>query len=275
MMRTTCSPKGRPPASGGGQAAATGRPNRIGSAPVSWKKNGSVQRLPEEQAHSTLLTARAAAQAEARQFELARQPGQLHPAAGPPSSGVVTALRMKQAEVVAAGQPVITLANEGKAGNRGGHSREPAGRVQGRTLQGRAGQWRRSAILRSSCAELSAQASAQTRTYRARLKPVVAQSTAAGATTLIAERTDGGTRVATLPRRPLTQEQGRRPWDGATQDGKGNTGAVQAGQGSPSRAIAAAGARLPSRRGSRPRRHRRGCRRWRQGWSPCPHRIPF
>lgn len=189
------------------------------------KKNGSVSASHEEQAHSTLLTARAAARAEARQFELARNQVN-YTQLRAPISGVVTALRMETGQVVAAGQPVITLANEGKP-------EVVADIPENRLAEFKAARYKASLAtapdnyFEVELRELSAQASAQTRTYRARLKPVEPRQLPLGATaTLIAEHTDGGTRVATLPATALTQEQGAPAVWTVQQDGKGNTGTV-------------------------------------------------
>lgn len=190
------------------------------------KKNGSVSASHEEQAHSTLLTARAAAQAEARQFELARNQVN-YTQLRAPISGVVTALRMETGQVVAAGQPVITLANEGKP-------EIVADIPENRLAEFKAARYKAALATAPECyfavelRELSAQASPQTRTYRARLKPVEPRALPLGATaTLIAERTDEGTRVATLPATALTQEQGAPAVWTVQQDGKGNTGTVK------------------------------------------------
>lgn len=190
------------------------------------KKNGSVSASHEEQAHSTLLTARAAAQAEARQFELARNQVN-YTQLRAPISGVVTALRMETGQVVVAGQPVITLANEGKP-------EIVADIPENRLAEFKAARYKAALATAPEryfaveLRELSAQASAQTRTYRARLKPVEPRALPLGATTtLIAERTDEGTRVATLPATALTQEQGAPAVWTVQQDGKGNTGTVK------------------------------------------------
>ena len=58
--------------------------------------------------------------------------------------------------------------------------------------------------------ELSAQAAAQTRTYRARLKPATPRTLPLGATaTLVAERVSSGPPVAAIPASAITQNQGK------------------------------------------------------------------
>ena len=190
------------------------------------KKNGSVSASHEEQAHSTLRTAKAAAQAEARQFELARNQVN-YTLLRAPISGVVTALRMETGQVVAAGQPVITIANEGKP-------EIVADIPENRLAEFKAARYKASlatapdSYFAVELRELSAQASAQTRTYRARLKPITPRALPLGATaTLIAEHTDGTTPVATLPATALTQEQGEPAVWTVQQDDKGSTGTVK------------------------------------------------
>ena len=58
-------------------------------------------------------TTKAAAEAQARQLELARNQLQ-YTVLRAPRSGVVTAVRFEIGQVVAAGQPVVSLANEGE-----------------------------------------------------------------------------------------------------------------------------------------------------------------
>nr|WP_280529072.1 efflux RND transporter periplasmic adaptor subunit [Aeromonas allosaccharophila] len=190
------------------------------------KKNGSVSASHEEQAHSTLRTAKAAAEAEARQFELARNQVN-YTLLRSPISGVVTGLRMEAGQVVAAGQPVITIANEGKP-------EIVADIPENRLAQFKVSRYK--ASLASSpdvffdveLRELSAQASAQTRTYRARLKPVVSRSLPLGASaTLIAEQSDDRVQVAAIPASALTQDQGAAAVWTVQQEADGAAGTVK------------------------------------------------
>jgi len=170
--------------------------------------DGSVSESDEEHAESGLLTARAAAEAEARKLELARNQVKytvLHASSG----GVVTSVRLEIGQVVAAGQPVIAMANEGEP--------EivvdvPEDHLQEfKTSSFRA--WLASApedafevVLR----ELSAQAAPQTRTYRARLKPAAPRYLPLGGTaTLVAERDLTGPPFAVLPAAAITQSDGQ------------------------------------------------------------------
>ena len=77
------------------------------------KADGSVSAADDEHAQSAAQTTKAAAEAQARQLELARNQLQ-YTVLRAPSSGVVTAVRFEVGQVVAAGQPVVSLANEGE-----------------------------------------------------------------------------------------------------------------------------------------------------------------
>ncbi|HLB83969.1 MAG TPA: efflux RND transporter periplasmic adaptor subunit, partial [Steroidobacteraceae bacterium] len=77
------------------------------------KHDGSVSDFDEEHAQSTLLTARAAAEAEARKLELARNQVK-YAVLRASSSGVVTSVRLEVGQVVAEGQPVVQIANQGE-----------------------------------------------------------------------------------------------------------------------------------------------------------------
>ncbi|HET7204426.1 MAG TPA: efflux RND transporter periplasmic adaptor subunit, partial [Steroidobacteraceae bacterium] len=76
------------------------------------KADGSVSVADDEHAQSAAQTTKAAAEAQARQLELARNQLQ-YTMLRAPRSGVVTAVRFEIGQVVAAGQPVVSLANEG------------------------------------------------------------------------------------------------------------------------------------------------------------------
>jgi len=172
------------------------------------KLDGSVAESDEEHAQSELLTSRAAAEAETRKLALARNQVK-YTILRASSSGVVTSVRLEVGQVVAAGQPVVAMANEG----------EPeivvdvpeAHLTAFKTARYRA--WLASApedrfevVLR----ELSAQAAAQTRTYHARLKPATPRTLPLGATaTLVAERVSSGPPVAAIPASAITQSQGQ------------------------------------------------------------------
>ena len=92
---------------------------RVRQAESDWRRlqalklDGSVSDSDEEHAQSESLTARAAAEAETRKLELARNQVK-YTVLRASGSGVVTALRFEVGQVVAAGQPVIAIANEGE-----------------------------------------------------------------------------------------------------------------------------------------------------------------
>ena len=171
------------------------------------KLDGSVSVADDEHAQSAAQTTKAAAEAQARQLELARNQLQ-YTVLRAPSSGVVTAVRFEVGQVVAAGQPVVSLANEG----------EPeivvdvpedhlASFKQAHYLA-----WVASAPdekFEVSLRELAPQAAAQTRTFRARLMPAPPRLLPLGATaTLIVERPMSSAASAALPAASITQSKG-------------------------------------------------------------------
>jgi hypothetical protein len=122
---------------------------------------------------------------------------------------VVTTVRIEVGQVVAEGLPVVSIANPGEpeivvdvpedqveafktAGFKASLASAPADTFE--------------VALR----ELSPQAVAQTRTYRARLKPVNARTLPLGATaTLLTDRVVSGTPVAAVPSTAITQDKGQ------------------------------------------------------------------
>jgi RND family efflux transporter MFP subunit len=172
------------------------------------KGDGSVSEFDDEHAQSTLRTARAAAEAEARKLELARNQVK-YTVLRASSSGVVTSVRFEVGQVVAAGQPVIQIANQGEP--------EIVADVPEDQLES----FKTSRFLASLASasddkfdvvlrELSAQAAAQTRTYRARLKPATPRQLPLGATaTLITEREAAGPQLASIPAAAITQSKGQ------------------------------------------------------------------
>ena len=197
-----------------------------------------------------------AAEAEARKLELARNRLK-YTVLRASRSGVVTAVRFEVGQVVAEGLPVASIANPG----------EPEIVVDVPEDQVAAFKTARfKASLASAPAdsfdvslrELSPQAAAQTRTYRARLKPTNARVLPLGATaTLLTDRVMSGTPVAAVPATAMTQSNGQPALWVVKHTGKEPVGTVEL--------IARFGARLPQRRraglrtaGRRAGRHRRG-----------------
>ena len=190
------------------------------------KLDGSVSEFDDEHAQSTLLTARAAAEAEARKLELTRnQVGYTVLRAS--SSGVVTNVKLEVGQVVAVGQLVISIANQGEP--------EIVADVPEAHLaafkQARYVAWLASTPeekFEVELRELSAEAAAQTRTYRARLKPVKPQALPLGASaTLVAAREVGGAAMASIPAAAMTQDKGKPALWTARPSGGAPIGTVQ------------------------------------------------
>ena len=142
------------------------------------KLDGSVSDSDEEHAQSVLLTTRAAAEADAQRLELARNQVK-YTVLRAPRNGVVTSVRFEVGQVVAVGQPVLSIADQGEPEIvvdvpedqletfKGAHYRALLASAPNETFD-------------VELRELSAQAAAQTRTFRARLRPATARATAAG-----------------------------------------------------------------------------------------------
>jgi RND family efflux transporter MFP subunit len=172
------------------------------------KLDGSVSESDDEHAQSTLRTARAAAEAEGRKLALAHNQV-AYTVLRASSSGVVTGVTLEVGQVIAAGQPAIAIATEGEP--------EIVADVPEAHLSAfktsRYTAWLANAPdekFEVSLRELSAEATAQTRTYRARLKPVTPRGLSLGASaTLVAERDIGGAPLASIPATAMTQDKGK------------------------------------------------------------------
>jgi RND family efflux transporter MFP subunit len=171
------------------------------------KRDGSVSASDDEKSRSAAQSAKAAAEAQAQQLELASNRLK-YTVLRAPRSGVVTAVRFEVGQVVPEGQPIVSIAAEGEP--------EIVIDVPEDHLQ-----WFKSAQYRASLAsspdrvfevvlrELSPQAVAQTRTYRARLKPRAPMPLPLGATaTLVAERAASDQQTAVIPASAITQNKG-------------------------------------------------------------------
>ena len=172
------------------------------------KSDGSVSASDEERARSAFDTAAAAAKAQSRTFELAQnQIGYTVLRAS--RGGVVTKVAFEIGQVVAPGQPGVAVADDGEP--------EIVVDVPEEHLE----QFKRSkfrafiasapaATFRVELREIAAQAAAQTRTYRARLKPQQPRQLPLGSSaTLIADRVDAGAPAASVPATALTQRDGK------------------------------------------------------------------
>jgi len=172
------------------------------------KSDGSVSESDDEHAESELRTSRAAAEAEARKLDLARN--QVNYTKLTASiSGVVTSVRFEVGQVFAAGQAVVAIANEGTpeivvdvpeddlVTFKGSHYSATLASAPDDAFD---------VVLR----ELSAQAAAQTRTYRARLKPATPRPLPLGATaTLLVKSAPVNSPEAVVPASALTQNAGQ------------------------------------------------------------------
>lgn len=188
------------------------------------KADGSVSAADDERAHTNAQTAHATAEAEARKLELASNRLK-YTVLRASRSGVVTAVRVEAGQVVAEGQPAVSIANPDES--------EIVIDVPEDQLS-----VFKEARFKASLAsapnetfdvtlrELSPQAAAQTRTYRARLKPM--QALPLGATaTVTAERVMTSVSVAAVPATALTQSGGQPALWVVTPVGKDQVGVVE------------------------------------------------
>ena len=172
------------------------------------KVDGSVSAADEEQAQTRAQQSRAAAEADERKLELARNRLK-YTVLRAPRSGVVTVVRAEVGQVVAEGQPVVSIAAHGEpeivvdvpedhfASFKKAQYKAWLATAPGETFD-------------VSLRELSLQAALQTRTYRARLKPVTPRPLPLGATATVAvERTAADTPTAAIPASALTQAKGQ------------------------------------------------------------------
>lgn len=172
------------------------------------KADGSVSPSDEEKARTAAQTSLAAAEAEAKKLDLARNRLK-YTVLRASRTGVVTAVRAEAGQVVAEGQPVVTIAAEG----------EPEIVVdvpEDQVASFRNAQYRATLatapdqVFQVALRELSPQAAAQTRTYQARLKPVQPRALPLGATaTLLVEHAVTGSEAAVIPTAALTQSGGK------------------------------------------------------------------
>ena len=177
---------------------------RLGSL----KADGSVSVADDEQAHSSAQTAQASEEAQARQLELARNRVK-YTVLRASRSGVVTAVRFEVGQVVAEGQPGVAIADPSTPEIVVDVPEDQLTTFKKAHFQvalASAPDERFEVALR----ELSPQAAAQTRTYRARLKPVTARPLPLGATaTLVTDRVVADVQVAAIPATALTQANGQ------------------------------------------------------------------
>ena len=172
------------------------------------KVDGSVSVSDDEKAQTAHETASATAEAAARQLELARNRLK-YPVLRASRSGVVTAVRVEAGQVVAEGQPVVSIANEGEPEIVADVPEDHLAVFQASRYKAHlqsAPEQAFDVVLR----ELSPQAAATTRTFRARLKPATPRTMPLGATaTLVVERPAGENPAAAIPAAALTQNNGK------------------------------------------------------------------
>jgi len=172
------------------------------------KTDGSVSASDDEKAQTGAQTSSATAEAEARKLELARNRLK-YTVLRASQAGVVTAVRFEVGQVVAEGQSIVSIANEGEPEIVADVPEDHLTAFQGSRYKA----WLASApqqtfevVLR----ELSPQAAAQTRTFRARLRPAAPQALPLGATaTLVVERAVGEAPAAVIPASAITQNKGQ------------------------------------------------------------------
>jgi len=172
------------------------------------KSDGSVSPSDEEKAQSNSQTTRAVAEADARKLELARNRLE-YTTLRASQDGVVTAVKFEVGQVVAEGQPIVSIAKEV----------EPEIVVnvpEDQLVAFKASRYR--ATLTSApdqsfdvvLRELSPQAAAVTRTFRARLRPATPRPLPLGASArLEVDRPASEAPAAAIPAAAITQDQGR------------------------------------------------------------------
>lgn len=171
------------------------------------KTDGSVSDADEERARSGAQTAQAAAEAQTRQLELARNRVK-YTVLRASRGGVVTAVRLEVGQVVPEGLPVVAIADPGAAEIVVDVPEDQVASFRKATFKASltsAPDDRFDVVLR----ELSPQAAAQTRTFRARLRPVKARALPLGASArLTVDQVVSEQAVAALPAAALTQSGG-------------------------------------------------------------------
>ena len=172
------------------------------------KTDGSVSPSDDEKAQSNAQTTRATAEAEARKLELARN-RLAYTALHASQDGVVTSVKFEAGQVLAEGQPIVSIAKEVEP--------EIVVNVPEDQLSiFKASRYK--ATLTSApdqpfdvvLRELSPQAASTTRTFRARLKPATPRALPLGASArLVVERPAGETPAAAIPASAITQNKGQ------------------------------------------------------------------
>jgi RND family efflux transporter MFP subunit len=172
------------------------------------KGDGSVSPSDEEKALSNAQTTRAVAEADAKKLELARNRVE-YTALRASQDGVVTGVKFEVGQVVGEGQPIVSIAKDVEpeivvnvpedqlAAFKSARYKATLTSAPDQSFE---------VVLR----ELSPQAAATTRTFRARLKPATPRSLPLGASArLEVDRVASEAAAAVIPAAAMTQDKGR------------------------------------------------------------------
>ena len=170
--------------------------------------DGSVSDADDEKAESGAATAGATAEAEARKLELARNRLK-YTVLRASRSGVVASVKFEVGQVVAEGLPIVSIAAEGEpeivVDVPEDHLAAFGSAKFKASLASAPGE-----MFEVALREMSPQAVPQTRTFRARLKPVAPRRLPLGATaTLVVEWPAAQATVAAIPAAAITQSNGQ------------------------------------------------------------------
>ena len=172
------------------------------------KADGSVSPSDDEKAQSHAQTTHATAEAEARKLELARNRLE-YTALRASQDGVVTSVKFEVGQVVAEGQPIVSIAKDVEPEIVVNVPEDQLSVFKASTYNASltsAPDQSFEVVLR----ELSPQAAATTRTFRARLKPATPRPLPLGASaTLVIERPAGDSSAAVIPAAAITQNNGK------------------------------------------------------------------
>ena len=172
------------------------------------KVDGSVSAADEERAQARERQTKAAAEADERKLDLARNKLK-YTVLRASRTGVVTAVRAEIGQVVAEGQPIVSVAAQGEPEIVADVPEDDLAAFKDSRYKA----WLASAPDQKfdvELRELSPQAAAQTRTFRARLKPVTPRRLPLGATaTVVVERGAAATDVGIIPASAITQAKGQ------------------------------------------------------------------
>ena len=171
------------------------------------KRDGSVSPSDDEKAQSNAQTTRAAAEGKARELELARNRLD-YTTLRASQDGVVTSVKFEVGQVVAEGLPIVSIAKEVEPEivvNVPEDQLSVFKSSRYKAMLTSAPDQSFDVVLR----ELSPQAAAATRTFRARLKPATPRPLPLGASaTLVVDRPITEAAAAAIPASAITQNKG-------------------------------------------------------------------